>query len=128
MQVLSQRYFALLTLLVLHGAWRTHHTCRYMGHFSRYVPPGSHRVNVTNPLDPTGNGGDAKGAPDGSLEVFAARTPDDQVAVVAMNRNDDPITFRLRDAATGQVSSANLTVKAHSVHTYWYAASAQAGH
>jgi len=93
----------------------------YMGHFSRYVPPGSHRVNVTNPLDPTGNGGDSKGKPDGSLEVFAALTPQGQVSVVALNRNDDPISFELQDAATGR--SASLTVGAHSVHTYWYGSS-----
>ena len=98
-----------------------------MGHFSRYVPPGSHRVNVTNPLDATGNGGDPKGNADGSLEVFAALTSDatPQVAVVALNRNDDPITFKLRDAATGR-ETADLTAAPHSAQTFWFAAAPRA--
>lgn len=93
----------------------------YMGHFSRYVQPGSHRVNVTNPLDKNGNGGDPKGNPDGSLEVFAALTPQGQVAVVALNRNDKVIEFKLHDKLSGR--KVDLSVGAHSIHTYWYSSS-----
>jgi len=51
----------------------------YMGHFSRFIIPGSSRVGLANPLDKTGNGGDPKGNADGSLEGLAALTPDGKV-------------------------------------------------
>ena len=92
----------------------------YMGHFSRYLLPGSVRVGLTNPLDRTGHGGDPVGKADGSLEAFAALSPNrTQVVVVVMNRNDSPIQFVLDDAATGRTSGA-LTLNAHAIHTYWY--------
>lgn len=106
----------------------------YMGHFSRYVLPGSRRVHVDNPLDKTGNGGDAKGNPDGSLEVFSALLPPpspsspsptessgtaNHVAVVVMNRNNQEMTFTLQDAATKRATPP-LTIAAHAIHTYWY--------
>ena len=56
-----------------------------------------------------------------SFQVLAALTPDAQVVVVAMNRNDEAITFRLADEATGR--TANLTVDGHTIQTLWYAAS-----
>ena len=92
----------------------------YMGHFSRYILPGSTRVALMNPLDATGNGGDRKGAPDGSLEAIAAVSPDgSNVAVVTMNRNDAPINFKLEDGLSGRTSGV-LTIDAHAIHTYWF--------
>lgn len=91
----------------------------YMGHFSRYVLPGSHRVGLINPMDKTGNGGDSKGNPDGSLEAFSAITNDEQIVVVVMNRNEKDIFFTLVDDATGR-STKQLSIQAHSIHTYWY--------
>lgn len=92
----------------------------YMGHFSRYIAPGSRRVRLDNPLDATGNGGDAKGKADGSLEAIATLSADGtQVVVVAMNRNDHSIDFALKDAASGR--AASLSINAHAIHTYWFA-------
>jgi glucosylceramidase len=97
----------------------------YMGHFSRFVPAGASRVALRNPLDKSGNGGDAKGKADGSLEAIATLSADgERVSVVVMNRNDAPIAFTLEDAATGR--AAALTVNAHAIHTYQYPAAASA--
>jgi len=92
----------------------------YMGHFSKFIKPDSHRVGLTNPLDKSGNGGDSKGKADGSLEALAATTPDGKTVVVVMNRNDDPITFSLQDKASGRSTQAPITIAAHSIHTYTY--------
>ena len=70
----------------------------------------------------TANGGDAKGNPDGSLEVFAALTPADQVVVVVMNRNENNITFSLVDSDTRRTTPTPLVAPAHSIQTLWYAA------
>eukprot|EP01065_Artemidia_motanka_P033548 TRINITY_DN40543_c0_g1_i1.p1 TRINITY_DN40543_c0_g1~~TRINITY_DN40543_c0_g1_i1.p1 ORF type:complete len:529 (+),score=174.18 TRINITY_DN40543_c0_g1_i1:61-1587(+) len=78
----------------------------YMGHFSRYVSPGSVRVGAANGAAGVG--------------VFTAVTPDKQVVVVAMNEGDAAESFTLFDKASSR--GAEVTLPPHSIHTYWYSA------
>ena len=93
---------------------------RYMGHFSRFVPPGSRRIDMQNPLDATGNGGDSKGRADGSLESVAFLTPNHLVVVVVLNRNDEEIEYALHDLGSSRCTAV-LTAKPHSIATLYYA-------
>ncbi len=54
----------------------------YIGHFSRFLAPGSRRIAVTGYTD--------------ALECTAARTPSGAIAAVILNRGDAPVSFRLR--------------------------------
>ena len=54
----------------------------YLGHFSRFVRPGAHRILCATTRD--------------DLEATAFRNPDGQVVVVALNRTEQPIPFELR--------------------------------
>ena len=72
----------------------------YLGHFSRHVPPGSHRIA-------------SSGGPEG-LESIAFARPDGKVAVIVMNPTAAPRTFTL-DAGAGAVACA---IPAHGIQTY----------
>ncbi len=70
-------------------------------------------------MDPTGNGGDRKGNPDGSLEAIAVVTPSKVAVLVVLNRNDHNLTFHLVDGVTAR-QSPTLMAQAHSIQTFWY--------
>ena len=72
----------------------------YIGHFSKYVKPGAHRIA-------------AEGGP-AALESAAFANPDGTLAVVVLNRTDAALTFTL--AAGGE--SLACTVPAHAIQTY----------
>ena len=55
----------------------------YLGHFSRFIKPGAQRILT------------AKGHDD--LEITAAKNTDGSIAVVVMNRSEQPITFTLKN-------------------------------
>lgn len=59
-----------------------------LGHFSRFIAPGAHRVLCAATRE--------------ALETTAARNPDGSVAVVVMNRSDEPIDFELHVAGDGR--------------------------
>lgn len=76
----------------------------YMGHFSKFVPPGSIRIGVaTN---------------DDSLETTAFLRPDNTTAVVVMNAQDNPMTYKLLDYVSTQ--ALNITIPAHTIQTILY--------
>ncbi len=54
----------------------------YIGHFSRFIKPGAHRIGMSRFS--------------GRLEVTAAQNPDGSVCAVAMNPSDERIAFFLR--------------------------------
>lgn len=54
----------------------------YLGHFSRFVRPGAHRILCATTRD--------------DLEATAFRNPDGRVVVVALNRTEKPLPFVLR--------------------------------
>jgi glucosylceramidase len=72
----------------------------YLGHFSKYVQPGAHRVATT-------------GIPAG-LQAIAFQNPDRSLAIVVMNAGDKPQSFTL--AAGGDAVAC--TIPAHGIHTY----------
>ena len=59
----------------------------YLGHFSRFIRPGATRVLTAKSTD--------------DLEVTAAKNTDGTVAVVVMNRTENPIAFTLKDREMG---------------------------
>jgi glucosylceramidase len=81
------------------GTWYKQNAYWYIGHFSRYIRPGAHRLHSTQ----AGNG----------LESVAAKNPDGSIAIVVCNRFDQPLTAALRiDGRWGE-----LTVPAHAIET-----------
>ena len=54
----------------------------YLGHFSRFIKPGAKRILAAKGLD--------------DLEVTAAKNPDGSIAVVILNRTENPISFSLK--------------------------------
>ncbi len=72
----------------------------YLGHFSRFIRPGAHRV--------------ACGSSQESLESTAFLNSDGTVAVVVMNRTDEPIEFVLRTKGL----QAETAIPAHGIKTF----------
>jgi glucosylceramidase len=75
----------------------------YLGHFSKFIRPGAVRIGcvVNNP----------------DLETTAFRNPDGRIAVVTMNRTDDPIDYRLQIGDEAVESGS----PAHSITTLRFA-------
>ncbi|MBA4136403.1 MAG: glucosylceramidase [Opitutus sp.] len=72
----------------------------YLGHFSKFVQPGAHRIA-------------SSAAPDG-LASIAFQNPDRSVVVIVMNAGDEPRTFSL--AAAG--ATLACAIPAHGIQTY----------
>lgn len=72
----------------------------YIGHFSRFVKPGAHRI--------ASRGGPA------ALESVAFVNPDGSLVVVALNETDAPVGFALSSAG----ESVACSVPAHAIQTY----------
>jgi len=77
----------------------------YMAHFSKYLPRNSVRVGLT--LDSS--------LPN-ELQPVAFRTPDNNIALVVMNRDDNEIKFRIQQSS----KSVDASIPAHSIQTYIY--------
>jgi len=77
-------------------------TYYYLGHFSRFLPPGSVRLHAKvegNPL----------------MEVTAFRTPEGRIVVIAINRSDYHTQFKLKLA--GAKEAARIEFYEHSIMT-----------
>lgn len=79
----------------------------YMGHISRYIVPGSWRIERTLTDD--------SGAPL-PIEVLTAKTPDDKIVLVVMNRNDVSVSYSFEEYASGEGQAVNIP--AHGIQTY----------
>ena len=75
----------------------------YMGHVSKFIPPGSIRIGSSS-----SNAG---------ISATAMRTPEGKVVVVAMNPWDGPLALTLRDSTLGH---ATATLPPHSIATFEY--------
>ncbi len=71
----------------------------YIGHFSRFIRPGSVRIGCTRPSD--------------AIECSAFRTPSGERVLVAMNRAEQPIRFVLRE----RESVAPVELPGHAIAT-----------
>ena len=78
----------------------------YMGHVSRFVPPGSVRIGAAW----AGGGGGS-----GNLTAAAFSTPANTTVFVVMNALDDARTMRVSDARFGALEA---TIAAHSIETW----------
>ena len=89
----------------------------YMGHVSKFIPPGSVRVGLATV---GGSGGaapaNASAAPTAVLAT-AAVTPAGGTVVVAMNQGDEAAPITLADPARG---TASATLPPHSIATFVY--------
>jgi glucosylceramidase len=74
----------------------------YIGHFSRFIVPGSERVAFSKYTD--------------ALDVTACRRPDGKVVVVVMNRGDSDVPFKLRT----RYGIAKCIGQKHSIMTMVY--------
>jgi glucosylceramidase len=109
-------------IIVNGGQAIQHEQYWFMGQFSKFVLPGSYRLQSTvsntprysGPVRPYG----ACTGEDG-LESAAFVRPDNQVVVVALNCGDAPIDFAIR--LTGHPSetpAVTVSIPAHAIQTY----------
>jgi len=91
----------------------------YIGHFSKYLLPGSKHITATVTGSTTYQGANRNygtcTAEDG-LQATAFLRPDDQIAVVVLNCGDLPIDFKLKVG----LRVAPATVPAHGIQTYLF--------
>ena len=73
---------------------------------SKFVPRGSVRINNV--------------VVGSSLEAIAFLTPNKTVVVVVMNRQDNPVTFKLMDIVGGSKQAVKMTALARSIQTFLY--------
>jgi len=72
----------------------------YLGHFARYIHPGARRILCS--------------ASQSNLETAACLNPDGTVAVVVLNRSDQPVRFNLKSLAT----ATPVSLPARAIATY----------
>lgn len=84
------------------GKLRFQSSYYYIGHFSKFIVPGSRRIALSKFTD--------------KLEVTSARRPDGKIVVVVLNRNDDDMAFKIRC----KHGVASLTAAGHSIMTLVY--------
>jgi len=91
----------------------------YLGHFSKFILPGSERL-WTDVLGSKSYSGKSRDygtcTGDDGLQATAAVRPDGMIAVVVLNCGDDAIDFKLRN---GQ-RALKATVPAHGIQTYLF--------
>jgi glucosylceramidase len=76
----------------------------YIGHFARFIRPGARRVGCAKTLD--------------ALEAVAFLNTDGKVAVVALNRTENPIDFRLKTRGL----QAKTSIPARAIKTFLFEA------
>mmetsp|Transcript_43500 Transcript_43500/g.100666 ORF Transcript_43500/g.100666 Transcript_43500/m.100666 type:complete len:164 (+) Transcript_43500:159-650(+) len=112
---------------VTSGELHIHPQYYYMGHFSKYIPPGSRLLNASVFLERTASG--ISGRPYGTcggldgLESASFLRPDGQVATVVLNCGDEPLLYRLRSHGLALL----LEIPAHAIQTVLHAADVGAG-
>lgn len=74
----------------------------YIGHFSRYIVPGSVRIGTTRYTD--------------KIEVTGFLTPEQERVVVLLNKSEEDVTVTLRERGEG----CQLLLGAHSIVTVCY--------
>jgi glucosylceramidase len=79
-----------------------------LGHFSRFIPPGSVRVGHTNVA---GYGS--------KISATTFLTPDNDVVLVVLNTSDDEVTFKIEDLSGYYAKGISLP---HCIQTYVYPA------
>lgn len=77
-------------------------TYYYIGHFSRYIQPGSVRIGTTKYTD--------------KLEVTGFLTPEKERVIVLLNKSGEDVEVTLREHGEG----CGLTISAHSIVTVCY--------
>lgn len=98
----------------------------FIGHFSKYLPPGSVRAATTvqgsvtyrGPTRPYGTCSGEDG-----LQATTFLTPDGRAATIVLNCGDSEINFRLRDRKGGRALAARIP--SHAVQTYTFERSGQ---
>ena len=65
----------------------------YLGHFSRFITPGSRRVECT--MNPFAVPASVDGRMGNTMESTAFKTPDGKIVLVVMNRTEDDMVFEL---------------------------------
>lgn len=80
----------------------------YMGHFSKFLPPGSVRVHWS-----------LTGSKPYPVEIATFITPHNETVLIAMNFGDQPYDFLLQDNDI-QGATAHVTVPPHSIKTLVY--------
>lgn len=93
----------------------------FIGHFSKYLLPGSKHLRTRVSPEVTYRGGEERdyGTCSGldGLQATAARRPDGLVASVVLNCGDNPVAFQLRHRGQALVS----TIPPHAIQTYLFA-------
>jgi len=74
----------------------------FMGHFSRFIPPDSIRINIEVTSSP--------------LETVAFLTPDNQITLVVMNPTNSTVLYTIED----KKYSADNSIPAHAIQTLTY--------
>ena len=78
------------------------------GHFSKFIPPGSVRIELTSDKNVD------------RFETVAFQRPDNGIVVIAANYNDSPVSLRIQDIAGNIAGSNGRQVQPHSIQTYIY--------
>lgn len=95
----------------------------YIGHFSKYIVPGSRRISSTVSGSTTYSGPNRGygtcGGEDG-LEATAFQRPDGQLAVVVLNCGAVPQNFKLKDSGR----AAAVQIPGNAIQTFVFARSA----
>jgi glucosylceramidase len=109
-------------LIVKDGNVNQHEQYWFMGHFSKFVLPGSIRLkskvqNTQRYSGPVRPYGACTG--DDGLEAAAFERPDNQVVVVALNCGEQPLDFAIRlSGHASETPVIRVTVPAHAIQTY----------
>lgn len=74
----------------------------HLGHFSKFVPPGSRKIEVTSSQDT-------------SLEFIGFVTPQSNTVVVILNTEAKNITINITDKEAGIITDA---IPPYSIQTY----------
>ena len=74
----------------------------HLGHFSKFVPPGSQRIGVNS-------------SEETSLEFIGFVTPEINTVLVILNREPRNITFEIIDQKLGIITE---TIPSYSIQTY----------
>eukprot|EP00929_Paragymnodinium_shiwhaense_P002465 TRINITY_DN102725_c0_g1_i1.p1 TRINITY_DN102725_c0_g1~~TRINITY_DN102725_c0_g1_i1.p1 ORF type:complete len:515 (+),score=85.23 TRINITY_DN102725_c0_g1_i1:99-1643(+) len=89
----------------------------YIGHFSKYLVPGSKRLksSVSGSRSYSGKSrGYGVCTEEDGLQATAFQRPDNVIAIVVQNCADSPVDFKIKDIGR----AAKATIPAHAIQTY----------
>mmetsp|Transcript_102891 Transcript_102891/g.276405 ORF Transcript_102891/g.276405 Transcript_102891/m.276405 type:complete len:507 (-) Transcript_102891:160-1680(-) len=93
-----------------------------MGHFSKYLVPGSKRLQTSRSNTPTYTGAMrpyGTCTADDGLEATSFLRPDGQIAVVVLNCADGDVAFKLKAGS----AALHATIPGHGIQTYLFSSS-----